>query len=96
MGKSITQVNTDFNALPNADSISNGSWADVIGNKADVANSTTAQASIIALLRSVLAATGGSTGTDVTAIKAVTDLLPDAGADRTMEIRWGFTHKEQL
>jgi len=58
------------------DSADNGYIHDVIGNKSD----TVGGDSVVALEKQILAAAGGTIGVDVTDIKAVTDLLPDAGA----------------
>jgi hypothetical protein len=59
---------------PLADAAGNETVAEVVGNKTD----TVAGDSLVALSKQILAA--APTAADVTAIKAVTDLIPDAGA----------------
>jgi len=59
-----------------ADSADNGYIHDVIGNKSD----TIAATSLMGATKRIEAAAGGTLGADVTAIKAVTDVIPDAGA----------------
>jgi hypothetical protein len=59
---------------PLADSAGNDTVAEVVGNKTD----TVAGTSVVALSKQILAATPSAS--DIADIKAVTDLIPDAGA----------------
>jgi hypothetical protein len=66
--------------VPVQDSTDDAYIHDVVGKKSD----TIAGTSLVSATKRIEAASGGTLGADVTAIKAVTDVLPDAGALTTL------------
>jgi hypothetical protein len=81
-------LNNATTAIPTADSTANTTFIEVIGNKGDASNDTADQASVIGLLRNVLA--NLHTDADVAALIGALDTAAATGAVTTTDVLMAY------